>query len=54
MSDPKRALCFDPAWKYTPSGSTDIKRLFDKVRRQMKAEAAAPAPNVKPLRKVAK
>lgn len=53
MSDPKRARCFDPDWRYTPHEATDIRKLFAKVRRQQKAEAEAAAKpaNVKQLRK---
>lgn len=28
----------DDKWTYTPSGSTDIRRLFAKVRREQKKE----------------
>lgn len=56
MTDPTKAKCFDKTWKYKPSGSTDLKATFARIRReQREAEAAKPAPaNVKPIKKVAK
>lgn len=33
---------------YTPSASTDIRRTFERIRKQMK-ERAKPAENVRPL-----
>jgi hypothetical protein len=56
VSEAKRARCFDADWKYTPHGSTDIRKLFAKVRRQQKEEAAkaeVQAVNVKPIRRKA-
>lgn len=51
MSDPKRARCFDPAWKYVPANATDIAKTFARIRRHQKeAEAACKAANVKPIR----
>lgn len=50
MSDPKRARCFDRDWSYTPSGSTDIRKLFNKVRREQKEAAKQPPANVKQLK----
>lgn len=49
MTDPKKARCFDKSWKYTPSNETDLHALFKRIRRQLKEQAAKPAPNVKPL-----
>jgi hypothetical protein len=51
MTDPKRARCFDKDWTYTPSGSTDIRKLFKRIEREQKKAEPAPATNVKPLRK---
>ena len=56
MSTPTIARCYsDPDWKYTRSESTDIRRLFAKIKRQQKeAEAAKKAQNVRPMRKAVK
>ena len=34
----------DPAFRYTPSGSTDIRKTFARIRREMRRQAATPAP----------
>lgn len=34
----------DPAFRYTPSASTDIRKTFARVRREMRRQAASPAP----------
>ena len=32
----------DPAFRYTPSASTDIRKTFARVRREMRRQAASP------------
>jgi len=32
----------DPAFRYTPSGSTDIRKTFARVRREMRRQAGGP------------
>ena len=42
----------NPAFRYTKSGDTDIRKLFQRIRREQKETAEAKAPlNVKQLRK---
>ena len=41
-------------FRYMSSANTDIRKLFDRVRRELKAEAEKQPSNVKPLKKVAK
>jgi hypothetical protein len=43
-----------PAFRYVPAGQTDIAATFARVRKQQAAEAAPPARNVAPLRRVKK
>lgn len=47
----KRARLLDPDFKYTRSVDTNIRELFDRVRQQLKEEAAMlTSANVKPIR----
>jgi hypothetical protein len=48
----KRARVFDKDWTYTRSEATDIRKLFERVRREIEA-AAKPSPNVKQLKRSA-
>lgn len=48
MKPPRSIL--DPAFRYTPADKTDIRRLFDRVRRELEAQRPV-AENVKPIRK---
>lgn len=42
----------DPKFKYVPSGSTDIRKTFARIRREMKIpEPPPPSPKVVALRK---
>jgi hypothetical protein len=44
----------DPTFRYVPSGSTDLRKTFARVRREQekaKAEAEAKAAKVTPIRK---
>ena len=51
MSDPKTARCFDKHWKYTKSESTDLRALFNRVRRQLaEAQAVKQEPKVRQLK----
>jgi len=34
----------DPAFRYTPSGSTDIRKTFARVRREMRRQSMSPVP----------
>lgn len=45
----KRARLLDPSFKYVKAADTDVAKTFARVRREMKEQAAKPAPNVKPL-----
>lgn len=57
MTDPTKARCWDPAWKYVPHEATDIRKTFARIKRQQKEAAeqeAAKSVNVKQLRKAAK
>lgn len=51
MKKPKSIL--DPSFRYTSSSSTDIRKTFARVRREMKQEVivAPPDPKVTVLRK---
>jgi len=39
----------DPRFKYTPSHSTDIRKTFQRLRREQQQQTP-PAPNVTPLK----
>lgn len=41
------------SFKYVPAAATDIRKTFERVRREMKQQAEKPA-NVRQLRKAAK
>lgn len=41
----------DPGFRYTPSHSTDIKKTFERLKRERRQEQEKPS-NVKPLREV--
>lgn len=51
MNNPKQAKCYDKGWRYYSAADTDVARTFQRIRKQMKEEAAKPA-NVKPIRAV--
>lgn len=52
MTDPKKARCFDPSWRYYPEAESDIRRTFARIRRQLKeAEAVKNAQNVRSIKK---
>lgn len=35
--------CFDPDFKYKPSFETDVRKTFERIRREQKAKAEAAA-----------
>lgn len=42
----------DPSFRYTPSGATDLRKTFARVRRELgKANKASASSNVQPLRR---
>ena len=42
----------DPSFRYTPSGETDLRKTFARVRRELrKSQQAAIATNVQPIRR---
>lgn len=49
---PPRSL-LDPAFRYTPSAHTDLRRTFARIRREIRAQAQAEAKSsaVVPIRK---
>ena len=47
----KRARLLDSDFKYVKAADTDISATFRRIRKQLKEQAAKPAPNVKPLKK---
>lgn len=46
----KHAHKVNMTFKYTSANDTDIRRLFAKVRRELKEAAKAPPANVKPIK----
>lgn len=40
-----------PDWKYVPSGSTDIRKTFRKIRERMAAELRKSQPKVRELKR---
>lgn len=40
----------NPQWKYTPSGKTDIRLLFKRVKRELREQSAKPV-NVVQIKK---
>jgi hypothetical protein len=38
---------FDPSFRYTPSYSTDLRKVFDRIRRELKTHDRGPAPSEK-------
>lgn len=38
MTDPKKARCYDPSWRYTRSEATDVAKTFARAKRQMKEQ----------------
>ena len=41
----------DPKFKYTPAAATDIRKLFRRVREQMKAQAEKPKASVQQMKR---
>jgi hypothetical protein len=39
MSEATRARVYDPEWKYVPANSTDIRKLFAKVKEELRQQA---------------
>lgn len=50
----KRARLLDPDFKYVKAADTDISATFRRIRKQLKEQAAKPAPNVKTLKPLKK
>lgn len=42
----------DPKFRYIPAASTDIRKTFARVRKEMKLAEAQPKATVQPIRKV--
>jgi len=42
----------DPAFRYTPSASTDIRKTFARIRREMRRQSATSAQRPEPAVKV--
>jgi hypothetical protein len=53
MSAAKRARCFEPGWTYVRSEATDIRKLFERVRREL-GQLPAHQANVTPLQRKGK
>jgi hypothetical protein len=42
---------FDPAFRYVPSHATDIRKTFERLRREQEAIAPRPAHTVVPMKR---